>query len=165
MNNLEKLVIKPHHFLDIIKLYGAGVAHFTPDLRYGHDFYRAANKILENPNVLIALTTGADDICYPCRFNKNGHCVDSMPEGSQVLSKDEWNRTIDARLLNALSLNEIDETEAIAFAAIAQEKLTSRVISEVWRERPRDETGKRIASLQKGLRKYLEKHFPSCQQL
>lgn len=33
------LVIKPHHLLDIFKLYGRGVETFVPDDKYKHDFY------------------------------------------------------------------------------------------------------------------------------
>lgn len=32
------MVIKPHHFMDIIKLYGGGIQVFVPDTDYGHDF-------------------------------------------------------------------------------------------------------------------------------
>lgn len=30
------MVIKPHHFMDIIKLYGGGIQVFVPDTDYGH---------------------------------------------------------------------------------------------------------------------------------
>lgn len=39
---------KPHHLIDIIKLYGAGVEHFVPDELYQHDFYKVANLMIEN---------------------------------------------------------------------------------------------------------------------
>ena len=42
------IVIKPHHLIDIMKLYGAGVEHFVPDELYQHDFYKVANHIIEN---------------------------------------------------------------------------------------------------------------------
>ena len=62
------MVIKPHHFMDIIKLYGGGIQVFVPDTDYGHDFYRAANEIIGNHRIQIKVTSGADDICGPCRF-------------------------------------------------------------------------------------------------
>ena len=37
--------IKPHHFLDILKLYGNGLESFTEDQRYGHDFWKIGNLI------------------------------------------------------------------------------------------------------------------------
>ncbi len=57
------MVIKPHHFMDIIKLYGGGIQVFVPDTDYGHDFYRAANEIIGNHRIQIKVTSGADDIC------------------------------------------------------------------------------------------------------
>lgn len=45
--------IKPHHFIDIIKLYGKGVNKFIPDMNYKHDFYSVANEIISNHNAII----------------------------------------------------------------------------------------------------------------
>ena len=39
----DEIIIKPHHFIDIIKLYGAGIERFVPDEPMGHDFYKVAN--------------------------------------------------------------------------------------------------------------------------
>ena len=33
------IVIKPHHLLDIFKLYGKGIENFIPDKNYNHNFY------------------------------------------------------------------------------------------------------------------------------
>ncbi len=52
------MVIKPHHFMDIIKLYGGGIQVFVPDTDYGHDFYRAANEIIGNHRIQIKVTSG-----------------------------------------------------------------------------------------------------------
>ena len=53
------MVIKPHHFMDIIKLLGGGIQVFVPDTDYGHDFYTAANGIIENRQQQIKVTAGA----------------------------------------------------------------------------------------------------------
>ena len=45
--------------MDIIKLYGGGIQVFVPDTDYGHDFYRAANGIIENRQQQIKVTAGA----------------------------------------------------------------------------------------------------------
>ena len=34
---VDEIIIKPHHFIDIIKLYGAGIERFIPDEPMGHD--------------------------------------------------------------------------------------------------------------------------------
>lgn len=59
--------IKPHHFMDIIKLYGSGLNEFIPDQVYQHDFYLVANEIVNNHQVELTLTDGEDDICRPCK--------------------------------------------------------------------------------------------------
>ena len=50
---MEKITIKPHHFMDIIKLYGTGIERFVPDQKRGHDFYRIANLIVQNPTLMM----------------------------------------------------------------------------------------------------------------
>lgn len=50
------IVIKPHHLIDIMKLYGAGVEHFVPDESYQHDFYKVANCIIENLDTELQFT-------------------------------------------------------------------------------------------------------------
>lgn len=50
------IVIKPHHLIDIMKLYGAGVEHFVPDELYQHDFYKVANHIIENLDTELQFT-------------------------------------------------------------------------------------------------------------
>ena len=53
---MNSILIKPHHFIDIIKLYGSGIDRFVPDEKMGHDFYKVANEIIENPTVDLKLT-------------------------------------------------------------------------------------------------------------
>jgi len=161
----QKLFLKPHHFLDIIKLHGFGVKRFKPDKKYGHDFYKIGNIILENPETLVWLTIGADDICKPCRFLKNGKCVDLSSDLN--LSKQKWNKRIDRRILKSLDL--VDEDGVIVFklCGMALERLTSRKIAEIWKERPASETEKRIDNLQNGLRKYIQRRvfLTTCRKL
>ena len=45
---MEKITIKPHHFMDIIKLYGSGLEVFVPDEKIGHDFYKLDINKLSN---------------------------------------------------------------------------------------------------------------------
>lgn len=46
---MNSILIKPHHFIDIIKLYGSGIDRFVPDEKMGHDFYfiRLLMKLLK----------------------------------------------------------------------------------------------------------------------
>lgn len=64
---MNSILIKPHHFIDIIKLYGSGIDRFVPDEKMGHDFYKVANEIIDNPSVDLKLTIDGDDICKPCK--------------------------------------------------------------------------------------------------
>lgn len=43
---MEDIIIKPHHLLDILKLYGKGIEKFVPDINHEHDFYKIANMIV-----------------------------------------------------------------------------------------------------------------------
>lgn len=98
--------IKPHHFMDIIKLYGSGLSEFIPDLVYRHDFYSVANKIVSNRVSELILTDGEDDICRPCKFlNKEGFCTDSISHVANITSKDSYNKLLDNRLMNMMDLS------------------------------------------------------------
>ncbi len=100
------MLIKPHHFMDIIKLYGAGIEVFVPDAAYGHDFYRAANLIVGDRGTELSLTVHADDICGPCRFLEQGLCGDSIGHIVGITSKDQYNKMLDTRILEALGMAE-----------------------------------------------------------
>ncbi|MEO2189320.1 hypothetical protein [[Clostridium] innocuum] len=73
----DEIIIKPHHFIDIIKLYGADIERFIPDEPMGHDFYKVANELIDHPTINVKLTVYDDDICRPCK-KYNGRCVDAL---------------------------------------------------------------------------------------
>lgn len=156
MSNNPKILLKPHHFLDTIKLYGLGLNLFVPDSRYGHNFYKVGNSILKNPQSIIILTTKADDICKPCKFLKKSKCADKM-RSFVYSSKEEWNQIVDKKILKRLNLNEENGLTALEFCKLANQKLNSKIISEIWRERPKKETKRRIKYLLRGLDRYIEK--------
>ena len=74
---MNSILIKPHHFIDIIKLYGSGIDRFVPDEKMGHDFYKVANEIIDNPSVDLKLTIDGDDICKPCK-KYHEQCIDPL---------------------------------------------------------------------------------------
>ena len=41
----------------------------------GHDFYKVANEIIDNPSIDLKLTIDGDDICKPCK-KYHEQCVD-----------------------------------------------------------------------------------------
>ena len=153
----QNILIKPHHFIDIIKLYGAGLNHFTPDERFGHDFYRIGNMILSDKDVKLSFTIDSDDICKPCKCLIDNKCSDFMSNGFLYKSKEEWNKIIDKRLINYLDIQEDINLSSEEFCEIIQLKLTDNIIKRIWSERPKEETVKRIKFLKKGVLKYLNK--------
>jgi hypothetical protein len=153
---MKVISIKPHHLLDIIKLYGAGLNHFVPDPSHQHDFYRVGNIALKNPNTIVMFTIGNDAICTPCKFNQNHYCMDVVANNpSKFQSKDVWNKTIDKRLMKILGINENDQMTIHEYCQLAFTRLNPGNIKEIWKERPDKETANRTALLLKGLKKYL----------
>lgn len=101
---METILIKPHHFMDIIKLYGTGIHNFVPDEKMGHDFYKVANTIIHNPDVTLRLTIYGDDICKPCK-KYHDICIDALHHIPGCTSKDIYNQTLDTRIISLYSLS------------------------------------------------------------
>ena len=141
---------KPHHFLDIVTDFGAGNA-FTPH-PYGHAVHIVAEKALSDRNVVLQLVLGCDDICRPCIHSKEGRCVDSV-DHPPFSSKEEYNRTIDARIFQQLGLEEGTEIAASEFCRITRDKIGN--LYDIWREVPREHTDLRRQNLMKGISMYL----------
>jgi hypothetical protein len=155
----DDITIKPHHYLDILKLYGGGIENFVPDEVYKHDFYHVGNIILCNPHIILNLRIGADTICKTCIFSKNGVCTDyvQMIDDKKV-KKEEWNKTIDQRILKNIGLKEGVEITALALCFLYLDKLKPSIIREIWAERPTTETEQRIVYTIGGLTKYRNCH-------
>ena len=107
--------IKPHHVVDILKLYGKGIQRFVPDKQYGHDFYKVGNMLLTEPETQIVLTSGLDEICGPCKFNNGKECVDKVALPSETWDKEELNRETDRKLLKVLNKTEGNEVNMLEF--------------------------------------------------
>lgn len=153
----EPIVIKPHHFLDIIKLYGEGYNTFLPDKMYGHDFYKIGNIILNDKKTLLTLTLNSDDICKPCKYLKNLRCIDIVANNALFKFKEEWNKVIDGRLMMKLGLSDRQIITALEFCLIANNKLEN--IFEIWKEEDDRLTIIRKEHLFKGIIKYLRNNF------
>jgi len=142
--------IKPHHFLDIIRDYGAGNT-FAPH-PYGHAVHTVAERVLSDRNIILQLVLGCDDICRPCMNNKEGRCIDSV-DHPPFTSKEKWNRTIDARIFEKLELKEGTEIAASEFCRVTRQKIGN--LYDIWREVPREDTDLRRQELMKGISMYL----------
>lgn len=148
------ITIKPHHFLDMIKLHGAGLEVFVPDEKMGHDFYRVANEIMQNPQVQLTLTTDGDDVCKPCRFYQE-HCTDAVGI-SGFAGKDDYNKMLDTRLLSEYSLELSRTYTAEELCRIFYEN-PQRIFA-VWQEEPDEQTERRYQLFCEGAERYLNQN-------
>ena len=103
------IVIKPHHLLDIFKLYGKGIENFIPDKNYNHNFYLIGNAVIRNEVNKIRFTYSYDDICKPCYYLKNSVCSDYFSANEVDINKNKFNEKLDIRLMKLLNLK-FDET-------------------------------------------------------
>ena len=147
------ITIKPHHFMDIIKLYGKGITVFVPDTNMGHDFYAVANEILAKKQTILKLTTEGDDICKPCRFYKT-QCTDPLTTIPGYTSKNTYNTTLDERMMQFFHLNtqktySSQELCSIYFAH-------HDFIFQIWKEENDAVTKARHDWFVKGAKKYLQ---------
>lgn len=112
--------IKPHHFVDIVTALGDGKTRYSPH-PYGHDQHRVAREILGNPDRVLEMELGADDICEPCVHNLAGECDDRIDisfRPDAPVSKKEWNLLIDRRWCKALGLKQGDRLTANDFCIL-----------------------------------------------
>lgn len=149
---MHEILIKPHHFIDIIKLYGSGIERFIPDEKMGHDFYKVANEIINNPRVALKLTIYGDAICKPCK-KYQGKCNDELTHILGYTSKDDYNITLDKKIIELYDLTD-DKYTALQFCSIILKN--SENIFKVWNEEERSVTEKRYELFIKGANKFLK---------
>lgn len=146
--------IKPHHFLDIIKLYGKGIERFVPDEKYNHNFYSVANEIINNHEVLIKITVGKDDICSPCKYIGMGDiCIDKIEHIDGINSKDEWNKILDNRIIEYTKCIENSKIPAYKYCEILYS--IKEQIFNIWKEEPDSAKNYRYNLFCIGAKKYL----------
>lgn len=149
------IIIKPHHFMDIIKLYGAGIECFVPDKAFEHDFYKVANEIANHLDCELMLTIEGDDICRPCNRFDGKVCTDPLVgivEGYD--KKDVYNKAIDERIINQLKL---DVNKSYTAKDLLQRIGSDRdIIFHVWKEEAPAFTSKRNDLFRKGFSKLME---------
>lgn len=147
------IMIKPHHLIDIIKLYGAGIEHFVPDEAFQHDFYRVANEIIANPEGELQLTIYGDDICKPCNRFDGIRCTDPLKSVGVYCDKETYNRELDSRIIGILKLN--SDKRYTVRRLLGDLKNQNDIIFKVWSEEDSALTEKRNDLFQKGCDKLL----------
>lgn len=146
------IIIKPHHLLDILKLYGKGLEVFVPDPSYGHDFYKAANKIVNRELEFVIFTIHGDDICKPCKYNRAGTCTDRVSVTSSE-QKENHNREIDAVLFRELGLEHGKIYHFRQILTLLNQKLTYEVFKSAWPRANSEELDFRFSNALLGLKK------------
>jgi len=125
------ITIKPHHLLDVFKLYGRGIYPFVPNPDYQHDFYLIGNLLLDKKIDSVVFTSNSDDICKSCKYNNLGLCADKLLIGS-FTNKDEYNKFIDGNLLIQFGLEENRFYDFNSLLFLIKEKMSLERISEIW---------------------------------
>jgi hypothetical protein len=149
------IAIKPHHFIDILTIFGAGQTEFQPH-PYGHAVHSIAREILASPDIDLCIEFGADEICRPCRHNLGGHCEDTIDTSFRPLapgSKREYNLLLDQRWSERLGLRPGDQLTAREFCLRLLERMGD--ITDIYRETPADRTAERQEKLRQGVVKFL----------
>lgn len=150
------IAIKPHHFVDIMTALGDGRAQFQPH-PYGHAVHSVAKEILRNPEIMLSIELGADQICVPCCHNVDGLCDDTIdtsfrPQAPK--SKREYNLLIDRRWCRRLRLEQKDQLTARELCRRIRDCADD--IEDVYREMPPDKTAERQAKLKRGIAMFLD---------
>jgi len=146
--------IKPHHFIDIITDIGRGQRAWAPH-PYGHAVHTVAARILAEPDVLLEMELGADDICAPCRHNVAGLCddvIDTSFRPAAPASKRDYNLLIDQRWCARLGLAQGDRLTARQFCQRLRDRMGN--LAPIYRENPSDRVAARERDLRAGLAQF-----------
>ncbi len=149
------LSIKPHHFIDIITSFHEGCAVPEPH-SYGHAVHIVAQQVIHNPDTLLRMELGADNICEPCIHYNKGQCKDVIDVSFRPLapsSKREYNTLIDECWLSHLDLKNGDTIAAREFCLLLKDRIED--ITPIYIENQKENTEKRQARLSKGIELFL----------
>ena len=140
--------LRPHHLLDIVAQYGAGVP-FEPS-PYGHAVHTVAENVLADPDVTIEFVVGADDICAPCKHLIEGRCDDVLSQLDPPIAKQDYNDDLDRRVLAHLGVAEGSVLLFHEFLEVVREHLAG--IEQVCTH-PKGDPAERLSRLTSGLTK------------
>ena len=152
----KPILIKPHHFVDIITALGGGQMKFEPH-PYGHAVHTVAARLIRDRDALLEMELGADDICRPCVHNSDGVCDDTIDTSFRPdapSSKRDYNLLIDNRWCRKIDLAQGDRITAKEFCRRLQPLVDD--ISDIYRELPKARTDQRTADLWLGIRWFLK---------
>ncbi|MEA2064496.1 MAG: hypothetical protein U9P14_12405 [Gemmatimonadota bacterium] len=146
------VLIRPHHFLDIIRGFAAGVV-YKPSA-YGHANHLVAQWLSEDHDIMLELTLGVDAICKPCSKLVQGRCIDIVSKPGFEMSKQEFNDRTDRRLFGELGIEPGRRMSARDFCRLALERLGDNYL--LYPEFEIKKPGRHAENLNRGLKQYLE---------
>ncbi|WP_204209760.1 hypothetical protein [Massilimicrobiota sp. An80] len=152
---MKTVIIKPHHFMDIFKLYGTGIEEFVPDQKMEHDFYAIANAIIKNPYLVCQLTIEGDDICKPCHYYQKHQCQDTLFHIQGISKKGQYNQLLDQRIIELYQLYNT-QYQVLELCQIFYRH--HELIAKVWKEEDDQQVEKRRDFFVKGVEKYFFKY-------
>lgn len=145
--------IRPHHLLDVYKLYGRGIFPLSPNTDYGHDVYLIGNLLINHKVDSVVLVNKADDICKPCKYYENGICADDIhKEGFN--GKHEYNFFIDQKLLQYLKLDDGAEYNLDTLLSLFIKRASLEMFCKVWCFN--DDNESRFTDTITGIKKYIQ---------
>lgn len=152
------ITIKPHHLLDIFKLYGKGIEKFVPDEKYDHNFYFVGNAVVGNEIDKVEFTYGCDDICKPCNYLKQNICIDTFSYNDIIYQKNDYNEKLDITLIRLLDIefNKVYKFKDII--KLLDNKLDLELINLVWHGCNEKENEIRYHFTREGINKFMTKH-------
>ena len=146
--------IKPHHFVDVVTSIGRGQREFEPH-PYGHAVHTVSRRLLLDPDTLLEMELGADDICAPCVHNVDGLCDDTIDTSfrpAAPASKREYNMLNDERWCQCMALAQGDRLTAREFCRRVQQ--CGGDLAAIYRESPADRVADRLKNLRAGVAEF-----------
>ena len=151
----QSILIKPHHFVDILRTLGGEQVQWKPH-PYGHDEHGVAARLLADRDVILQVELGADDICKPCIHNVDGCCddiIDTSFRPQAPRSKQAWNLMIDRRWCRVLGLTPGQRISAKEFCEYHRRHIGQ--MPEIYQEVPQQRVAARAEQLRRGIVRYL----------
>ncbi len=135
---------RPHHLIDIVTQYGAGEPFKPSD--YGHAVHTVAARLIAEPETVVELGVGADEICVPCRHLVDGRCRDVIRSIEPPVSKHDYNDALDLRLLAFLGISEGDAMTFTRYLALLREHLSGLAELCAWPGEAPDERHRKLTT-------------------
>lgn len=144
------LELRIHHFIDIIRDFGAGV-EIRPH-PYGHSGHRVAESIRNDPGIRIRILMGTDDICAGCQHLSGRRCTDVITHRADFASKEAFNDHIDQRILGVCGIRTGEVHTVARLCRVIDEYLAH--INWIYEGNDAAHTALRAQHVRKGLENY-----------